>query len=278
MNVSDDDTFYVNIDIRSHTRIISERQYYKDQYLLVMREAETAAEEWRKHCKDITLKYEALRDRLHDHLRIERGTLSDDELFRQVVSTYWVQAGPVTVHHKPPTPEDEAARDRLLTLADQSFSIAAQGAAEQQQHAEQLAEWLDAMPPPVPGEIVSLPITGQIDPTAESVDNGPATETMQPVVNPPELPEPYVLGFRMERGHQLPDEPVEIWTDRLGNLWILDPGHPGAAPMYHNRATDTWRTLVDLLHMHGVLWQVRDMRDDNGDTEQADAQNGGDHD
>jgi hypothetical protein len=91
----------------------------------------------------------------------------------------------------------------------------------------------------------------------ERPDDGPPTESMPPVEQPPTVPDVFAIGRVFTRGDSFPAE-VEGWwgiTTRSGDIWELLKFVEGMAVFYCG-PLDLTRTWDELLHMHGTAWEL----------------------
>lgn len=94
--------------------------------------------------------------------------------------------------------------------------------------------------------------------------DGPATESMPAVEEPPALPDGCSIGrvFTRDTDWDLSDLMPLAVVNRLGDWWefshIPDGAPNGDQAVYNCAALDKTRTFAELLHMHGTLWEVLD--------------------
>lgn len=97
----------------------------------------------------------------------------------------------------------------------------------------------------------------------ERPDDGPPTESLSAVEDPPAVPDECTIGRVLTRDldwDTVAFAPLAV-LNRAGDWWTyshIPAGQGLQQAVYNCSALDSTNTLVELLHMHGMLWEVLD--------------------
>jgi hypothetical protein len=106
-------------------------------------------------------------------------------------------------------------------------------------------------------------------------DDGPPTEAMPAVEEPPTAPDNCTIGrvFTRDTDWDPGDLMPLAMVTRMGDWWEfshIPMGAPsGEQGVYNNAALDKTHTFAELLNMHGTLWEVLDTSEQPSVAEQA---------
>jgi hypothetical protein len=285
------DDYTIRVDAGDLADIIADRQAARADLETCIRDATEAQAQFQQELDNAHKIYRSLRQHVCEALQLNVGVghLSDDELV-DWVRIARTEAGDITAD-----PQDKAVtqlvRDQLLTpevaeqlrqpvsgkipLTDPWTPVPADEgvppinlevdvtylrqfqrmAAEQQ--AEQATWEAEQLQKAIPYAMMVERDERPDDNPALPVDDGPPTENMPAVEQPPTAPDVFAIGRVFTRGDSFPAG-VEGWrgiTTRSGDIWELLKFVEGMAVFYCG-PLDLTRTWDELLHMHGTAWEL----------------------
>jgi hypothetical protein len=251
------DDYTIRVDAGDLADIIADRQSARADLETFVRDAKEGAEQWRDELAELLSQFNGFRRAVQEATGLDQPELlHDDELIdrirtavRRPFSVFNIDRA--TVSDATPSLSPDAL-ERVDALPEVSVEIKGVFAG-----AEFLYPWT------APGQAVP-PVKQDVDPawldTAQQrvgeqlADDGPPTESMPPVEEPPAVDPAYVIGRVFVRTDTVPDDVLGLVT-RMGDVWyhdlrVLDENQ------FWNEQADTWQSAANLLHMHGTVWEL----------------------
>lgn len=239
---------YVSVDIEGLTDALEERRQYRERYEDLMEAAKRGDRIWQDRWDELVAEFESVRRELHEMIGRDYAVepLPNAELLAAVRDTRVIKSDVIEFHMNSETGQREPVADGQVVA-----TIAAAWEPDDGPPTETLQ--------PVARPGWACPSCG--DPhgvTAKCTSEIAAEQAAE--LQPPIPPEGFKLGRKFWRGLRVDavTPAVDALIQRDGTVWSHDPSHPSTTGVrfYHNRATATWWTGVDLLHMHGTLWEL----------------------
>lgn len=230
------DDYTIRVDAGDLADIIADRQSARADYETCVRDATEAATQWREEISELLGQFNSFRRAVQEATGLDQPELlHDDELINRVAHAAL------------------RSHTRVLTLRDASVEIDSVFTGHRD------VSW-------TPPQYADFQRTGfaqqhDVDETAsagpvEVEDNGPPTESMPAVEEPPETPAGYQIGRVFTRGdtYTVRDAP-DLVINRLGDVMrvFADDESGGDIVLRQDGSRVTW---AEQLHMNGTLWEI----------------------
>lgn len=239
--------FMMHIGIESHARLVNEWGFFKNK-------AETTAEE----LETVTQVHDALRRALHQVLGVPFDERRSDAELMGILGAQLEQAHTGVPERGYVAYGDPAGPASMLV--DLPFRPPVEGyKAVSPDEAPRTDPWTAPAQDGPPARPFRLEQEYAVDPAAQPPrqDEGPSTESMQPVEQPPTTPDGYTIGRVFTRGDQCPgQESLDLVINRSGDVMrVFTEGCPEGEGVVVRRdgSEATWE---EQLHMNGTLWEL----------------------
>jgi hypothetical protein len=298
------DDYTIRVDAGDLADIIADRMSARADLETCIRDATEGAVQRDETIHELLSQFNGFRRAVQEATGLDQPELlHDDELVARIRRPYTVfNIDRAAVTDVSPNPWPDVA-EKLSGLSDVSVEIKGVFAGAEWTVPEQDGPpvkqdvdpaWLDraqqrvgeqlaggARTFPEPGEqTVYLPTGTTIVPPGQSAalpDDGPPTETMPAVEEPPAVGDGYKLGRVFVRGQEWDDNTgdlmPEVLITRVCDWWefshIPDGAPSGDDAVYNCAVRELTHTFAELLHMHGTLWEVLGNSEQSSVAEQA---------